>query len=51
MKCDECGRQLLKNERTCPYCGRVYGPSDTVIFLVTILVAAAILAFLIYSGA
>lgn len=42
MKCEECDRVLLKNEKTCPYCGHVYGVSNPVLFVMTLALLAAI---------
>jgi len=44
MQCEECGRTMLKNERQCPYCGYMYGPSKAAQFL-GLLVAIAVLFF------
>lgn len=38
MKCEDCGRQMFKNETTCPYCGRVYGPSQAVQKLLMVVI-------------
>ena len=51
MKCEECGRQMFKNETQCPYCGYVYGPSRTTQFLLTLVGAALLfIGWLIWKG-
>jgi ribosomal protein L32 len=48
MKCDNCGRLLLKNENVCPYCGTVHGPSRRNQAIVVVLViTVGVLAWLL----